>query len=291
MTNSHDASRGGRRARARRRHGGDGGLHPPHPHAAGHEIIRQGRRDLHLVRMTPDVVYDQLIGAGCADAPDLLVGRQPRRRLAAPLPRRRRERLAAAAARSRSTATPAWRRATPPAPRACRSACCAATSAPTCRDHTTRSGRSSARSPASADRRAGAQPRRRRSSTPSAPTARATSRSGAWSACRRRPCWPPSARSSPSRRSSTSCEPMPNASCCRPGCVTAVCEVPGGAHPSFAMGYSSRDNALLPRLGRDRQGPRQLHRSGSTRHVLGTADFAEYLTSDRASPAEEPADA
>ena len=37
------------------------------PHAAGHEIIRQGRRHLHLVRMTPDVVYDQLIGAGCVD--------------------------------------------------------------------------------------------------------------------------------------------------------------------------------------------------------------------------------
>ena len=36
------------------------------PFAAGHEIIRQGRRDLHLVRMTPDLVYDQLIGAGCA---------------------------------------------------------------------------------------------------------------------------------------------------------------------------------------------------------------------------------
>lgn len=36
------------------------------PHAAGHEIIRQGRRDLTLVRMTPDIVYDQLIGAGCA---------------------------------------------------------------------------------------------------------------------------------------------------------------------------------------------------------------------------------
>ncbi|MCU1359434.1 MAG: CoA transferase subunit [Ilumatobacteraceae bacterium] len=36
------------------------------PHAAGHEIIRQGRRTLHLVRMTPDVIYDQLIGAGCA---------------------------------------------------------------------------------------------------------------------------------------------------------------------------------------------------------------------------------
>jgi glutaconate CoA-transferase subunit A len=36
------------------------------PHAAGHELIRQGRRDLALVRMTPDVVYDQLIGMGCA---------------------------------------------------------------------------------------------------------------------------------------------------------------------------------------------------------------------------------
>ncbi|MDT5036017.1 MAG: glutaconate CoA-transferase, subunit [Micromonosporaceae bacterium] len=36
------------------------------PFAAGHEIIRQGRRDLTLVRMTPDVIYDQLIGMGCA---------------------------------------------------------------------------------------------------------------------------------------------------------------------------------------------------------------------------------
>jgi glutaconate CoA-transferase subunit A len=36
------------------------------PFAAAHEVIRQGRRDLTLVRMTPDVIYDQLIGAGCA---------------------------------------------------------------------------------------------------------------------------------------------------------------------------------------------------------------------------------
>jgi glutaconate CoA-transferase, subunit A len=36
------------------------------PVAAGHEIIRQGRRDLTLIRMTPDIVYDQMIGAGCA---------------------------------------------------------------------------------------------------------------------------------------------------------------------------------------------------------------------------------
>ncbi|MGD2161754.1 MAG: CoA-transferase [Anaerolineales bacterium] len=34
--------------------------------AAAHEIIRQGRRDLTLVRMTPDLIYDQMIAAGCA---------------------------------------------------------------------------------------------------------------------------------------------------------------------------------------------------------------------------------
>ena len=36
------------------------------PFAAGHEIVRQRRRDLTLIRMTPDLVYDQLIGMGCA---------------------------------------------------------------------------------------------------------------------------------------------------------------------------------------------------------------------------------
>src|SRR5215468_10675716 len=35
------------------------------PTAAAHEAIRQKRRDLHLVRMTPDLIYDQLIGMGC----------------------------------------------------------------------------------------------------------------------------------------------------------------------------------------------------------------------------------
>jgi glutaconate CoA-transferase subunit A len=34
--------------------------------AAAHEIIRQGRRDLVLCRMTPDLIYDQMVAAGCA---------------------------------------------------------------------------------------------------------------------------------------------------------------------------------------------------------------------------------
>src|SRR5579864_4289956 len=34
------------------------------PFAAGHELLRQGRRELELIRMTPDILYDQMIGIG-----------------------------------------------------------------------------------------------------------------------------------------------------------------------------------------------------------------------------------
>src|ERR1700761_6284871 len=36
------------------------------PFAAGHEVLRQGRRELVLIRMTPDLLYDQMIGMGAA---------------------------------------------------------------------------------------------------------------------------------------------------------------------------------------------------------------------------------
>lgn len=36
------------------------------PFAAGHEILRQGRRELELIRLTPDILYDQMIGLGVA---------------------------------------------------------------------------------------------------------------------------------------------------------------------------------------------------------------------------------
>jgi glutaconate CoA-transferase, subunit A len=36
------------------------------PFAAGHELMRQGRRELELIRMTPDILYDQMIGVGAA---------------------------------------------------------------------------------------------------------------------------------------------------------------------------------------------------------------------------------
>src|ERR1700729_2850445 len=42
------------------------GFTPLIPFAAGHEILRQERRDLELIRMTPDILYDQMIGMGAA---------------------------------------------------------------------------------------------------------------------------------------------------------------------------------------------------------------------------------
>ena len=50
--------------------------------AAGHEIIRQRRRDLTLARMTPDVIYDQMIAGRRRPQARLLVARQPGRRRA-----------------------------------------------------------------------------------------------------------------------------------------------------------------------------------------------------------------
>ena len=106
------------------------------PHAAGHEVIRQGRRDLTLVRMTPDVVYDQLIGAGLREedwssrgAATPASGRCTGSATPSSTAGRTRS-------RSKSTATPAWRLGTWPARRDCRSACSGATSAPTSSDHT-----------------------------------------------------------------------------------------------------------------------------------------------------------
>ncbi len=47
------------------------------PFAAGHEIIRQRRKELTLMRMTPDLIYDQMIGMGCASRLVLSYGGNP----------------------------------------------------------------------------------------------------------------------------------------------------------------------------------------------------------------------
>ena len=60
--------------------------------------------------------------------------------------------------------------------------------------------------------------------------------------------------------------------------VSCICEVPGGAHPSYTHGYYKRDNAFCKEwdaISRDRE----LFLSWMTKHVLSTADFAEYRRS------------
>src|SRR5262245_65921644 len=67
------------------------------PYAAGHEVIRQQRRRLTLIKMTPDLLYDQLIGMGCAAKLVFSWGGQSGCRFAPSPARRGRERLAAPA--------------------------------------------------------------------------------------------------------------------------------------------------------------------------------------------------
>ena len=60
--------------------------------------------------------------------------------------------------------------------------------------------------------------------------------------------------------------------------VSAVCEVPNGAHPSFAMGFSERDNAFY-RAWDAISADREQFTSWIDTHIRGTADFAEYRRS------------
>ncbi len=66
--------------------------------------------------------------------------------------------------------------------------------------------------------------------------------------------------------------------------VSAVCEVPRGAHPSYAHGYYNRDNSFYrawDAISRTREG----FLEWMTRHVLGTRDFAEFQRSALGVPA------
>ena len=79
------------------------------PFAAGHEIVRQRRRDLSLIRMTPDLIYDQLIGAGCAKKLTFSWGGNPGVGFAAPLSRCGRERTGPRPSQSKNGAIAIWR--------------------------------------------------------------------------------------------------------------------------------------------------------------------------------------
>jgi glutaconate CoA-transferase, subunit A len=67
--------------------------------------------------------------------------------------------------------------------------------------------------------------------------------------------------------------------CVLPGwAISYVCEVPGGAHPSYAHGYYARDNAFCKAwdpISKDYE----LFQRWISEHVLSTADFAEFRRS------------
>lgn len=78
----------------------------------------------------------------------------------------------------------------------------------------------------------------------------------------------------------------PNAALLPSWAVSAVCDVPGGAHPSYAQGYYERDNRFYQAwdtIAREREG----FQSWLRRHVLETADFAEFSRVLRESPGME----
>ena len=256
------------------------------PYAAAHEVIRQGITDLTLVRMTPDVVYDQLIGAGLRPQAGLLLGRQPRRRLAAPLPRRRRERLARGRWSWTSTATPgmanryvagasklpfavlrgyrgtdlAAQHATPsppsPAPSPARSWPPSPRSTRTSPSiHAQQADRAGQRPAVGPDRRA------------EGGRARRAAGAGHGRGDRRR------AGAAARRRSS-----------CPTWVVDAVAVVPGGAHPSYATGYSVRDNGFYQAwdaIARDREAFTAVDRARTCAPTRPPSDDARAATSPR----------
>ena len=190
------------------------------PFAAGHEIIRQRRRDLTLIRMTPDLIYDQLIGAGLRAQAGLLLGRQPRRRLAAPASATRSSTAGRRRSSSRSTATPAWPTATWPAPPTCRSRVLRGYVGTELIERSTRDDRDRSTCPFTrrdADRGAGAAPGRRHRPRPARRPRGQRAALGHHRRAEGDRARLARARWSPSRRSSTSSSRGPAPSCCPPG--------------------------------------------------------------------------
>lgn len=254
------------------------------PHAAGHEVIRQGRRDLTLVRMTPDVVYDQLIGAGCAAKLVFSWGGNPgvgslhRFRDAVengwPRPLEIEEhshagmatRYAAGASGLpfgvlRGYAGTGLAEHTPSiAPVTCPFTGEVLTAVPALNPDV------AVIHAQQADRRGNVQ---------------------LWGLVGVQK----EAVLSATRAIVTVEEvvdelvPRPNAVVLPRWVVDAVCEVPGGAHPSFAIGYSVRDNAFYQAWD-DVSRSRESFTAWLDAHVRGTADFAEYRRSVGLLPAD-----
>lgn len=247
------------------------------PHAAGHEIIRQGRRDLHLVRMTPDMVYDQLIGVGAARALTFSWGGNPgvgslqrfRDSIENGWPHRLQieehshagmaARYAAGASGLPFATLRGYVGTDLPAhtatikPIQCPFTGDWLTAVPAINPDVT------VIHAQRADRRGNVQ---------------------VWGLVGVQKEAVLAARRAivTVEEIVDELEPMPNAVVLPEWTLSAVCCVPDGAHPSFAMGYSTRDNDFY-RAWDDVAKDRERFTSWIDRHVRGTADHAEFLRS------------
>ena len=226
------------------------------PFAAGHEIIRQQLTDLTLIRMTPDLIYDQMIGCGCARKLVFSWGGNPgvgslhrlrdavERGWPKPLEIEEHSHSAMAhayAAGASGLPCAVFRGYQGSDLRACQPADQG--------DHLPVHGRGPHRGSGAAAGCRGRFTRRR-------PIARATCSSPASSACRRKPC---SRRRAPSRRwrrsSTTSARPGRMRRCSPRGRSLPSRSRPAAPRPSYAHGYYGRDNAFYTEwdaIARDR---------------------------------------
>jgi glutaconate CoA-transferase, subunit A len=247
------------------------------PHAAGHEIIRQGRRNLHLVRMTPDMVYDQLIGAGCASRLTFSWGGNPG---------------VGSLQRFRDAVENGW-----PHPLAIEehshagmatryAAGAAGLPFGTLRGYVgtdlpmhTDSIRP-IECPFTGERLAAVPALNPDVSVVHAQRADRDGNVQIWGlvGVQKEAVLAAKASIVTVEEIVDELTPVPNSVVLPSWVVSAVCEVPGGAHPSFAMGYSVRDNEFYKAwdaVAKDRDA----FTNWVNRHIIGTADFAEFRRS------------
>ena len=246
------------------------------PHAAGHELIRQGRRGLTLIRMTPDVIYDQLIGTGCARRLVFSWGGNPgvgslhRFRDAVehgwpgPLELEEHSHAAMAAAYAAGAAN---------LPMGILRAVADTDLGP-------RDGHAAIDCPFTGERLTAVRALRPDVGVIHAQRADAAGNVQLWGITGvQKETVLAAARSIVTVEEIVpELDPRPGAVVLPGWVVTAVCEAPGGAHPSYAHGYYGRDNAFYlewDAISRDRE----RFAAWIERHVRGTSDVAGYRAS------------
>lgn len=244
------------------------------PSAAGHEIIRQGRRDLTLVRMTPDLVYDQMIGMGTARKMRFSWGGNPgvgslhRFRDAVergwPVP-------LAVQEHSHADMANAYVAGAANLPFSLMRGY-AGSDLPKYNDQI-----KFITCPFTGERLAATPPVRPDVGIIHAQKADRRGNVLMWGIIGvQKECVLASQRAIVTVEEIVEeLEAPPNACVLPRWAVSAVCPVPGGAHPSYAQGYYERDNRfykLWDEVSRDRES----FKAWMQRHVMDTADFAEY---------------